>query len=78
MSDSTDEEIAILQARSDLAVQNRNYWQAEAERQADLIKKLEAELASCRDCRDKIDCLSRGSSNRQTLSNRPPEYGGES
>ena len=35
------EEIALLQARSDLAVQNRNYWQEEAERRG-------AQLASAR------------------------------
>lgn len=38
---STEEEIAILQARGDLAVENRNHWQAEAE-------SLRAQLASAR------------------------------
>lgn len=35
---------AILKARGDLAVENRNYWQAEAERRAARIAELEAEL----------------------------------
>jgi hypothetical protein len=39
-------EIAILQARGDLAVQNRNHWQAEAER---LLKALEVQEQAWRD-----------------------------
>lgn len=42
---SVEEQIAILQARGDLAVQNRNYWHDEAERRAGhiaaLVKALE-------------------------------------
>lgn len=43
---STEEEIALLQARGDLAVQNRNYWQEEAELRAERVKELEANEAA--------------------------------
>lgn len=42
---TAEEEIAILQARGDLAVQNRNYWQAEAERRESEIAALKARVA---------------------------------
>ena len=42
------DEIVILKARGDLAVENRNYWQAEAERRSDRIAELESELQHLR------------------------------
>jgi hypothetical protein len=38
-------EAAVLQARGDLAVQNRNYWQAEAERRESEIAAIETRVA---------------------------------
>ena len=54
------DEFEILRQAARLFEDASNVWMERALKAESRIQELEAELASCRACRDKIDCLSRG------------------